>query len=254
MALIKRSKVIDKGFVDLRQADYKAAPALSSNTALKEPSVEVQEIVSELQEGSDPDTMVEGAYEKASQIVSQAQLEAQEFMENAQAEIESMRERAKEEGLEEGKSEGQQQISELINQALETLNDAIKQRKKIIKDSEGELVRLSLKIAEQIIRSEVSLHKDVVLNIVTEAINKISDRESVIVKVNRDDVEHIKKYKDRIAGIVDGVKNLSILEDSQVDPGGCVVETNLGYVDARISTKISLIEQALGKAQDSGSD
>jgi len=254
MALIKRSKVIDKGFVDLRQADYKAAPVLSSNTALKEPSMEVQEIVSELQEGSDPDAMVEGAYEKASQIVSQAQLEAQEFMENAQTEIESIRERAKEEGLEEGKAEGQQQISELINQALETLNDAIKQRKKIIKDSEGELVRLSLKIAEQIIRSEVSLHKDVVLNIVTEAINKISDRESVIVKVNRDDVEHIKKYKDRIAGIVDGVKNLSILEDSQVDPGGCVVETNLGYVDARISTKISLIEQALGKAQDSGSD
>jgi len=137
---------------------------------------------------------------------------------------------------------------------METLNEAIKQRKRIIKDSENEIVRLSLKIAEQIIRSEVSVNKDVVMNIVAEAINRVSDRESVIVKVNKDDAEFIKNNKDKLSGIVDGVKNLSILEDSQVDPGGCVIETNLGFVDARISTKISLIEQAIGKAQESDSD
>jgi flagellar assembly protein FliH len=97
----------------------------------------------------------------------------------------------------------------------------------------------------------VSLNKDVLIKIVTEAINKVSDRENVIIKVSRDDVEHVKKYKDRISGIVDGVKNLSIVEDSQVEPGGCVIETNLGFVDARVSTKLSLIEQSLKKAQAS---
>ena len=48
------------------------------------------------------------------------------------------------------------------------------------------------------------------------------------------------------------MKNLSILEDSQVEPGGCVVETNLGYVDARIETKLELLEKALIKAETSG--
>jgi len=106
-----------------------------------------------------------------------------------------------------------------------------------------------LKVSEQIIKSEVSLHRDVSLNIVSDAISRVSDREQVIIKVNREDLENIKKYKDRIGSIVDGIKSLSIVEDSVVEPGGCVIETNLGYVDARISTKIAAIEEAFRKVK-----
>ena len=257
MTLIKKNRIIEKGFVDVGQA----SPTMSSINSLQEEEkaspqdtyIE-QELQPSLDDSTSDEERIESAYEKASKIIEQAQSEVQEIMENAQSEAEALRQSAKTEGLEEGKREGEAQISEVINQALETLNEAIKQRKKIIKDSENEIVRLSLKIAEQIIHSEVSTNKDAVMNIVAEAINKVSDRENVIVKVNRDDAEYIKKYKDKLSGIVDGVKNLSIQEDSQVDPGGCVVETNLGFVDARISTKISLIEQAIGKAQESDSD
>ncbi|MBU0572983.1 MAG: hypothetical protein KKH83_00720 [Candidatus Margulisbacteria bacterium] len=128
---------------------------------------------------------------------------------------------------------------------METLNESVKERKKIIKDAESEILRLAIRAAEQIIRSEVSLHRDVCLNIVSEAINRVSDREQVMVKVNREDAEYIKRYKDRLAGILDGVKSFSILEDSTIEPGGCVVETNLGYVDARISTKLRTLEESL---------
>ena len=92
------------------------------------------------------------------------------------------------------------------------------------------------------------------MNIIAEAVNRVSDRESVVVKVNRDDLEYVKQNKDKIAGMMDGVKNLTIIEDSQIDPGGCVVETNLGFVDAKIGTKLSLIEQALKKVSSSGSE
>lgn len=259
MALIKRSKIVEKGFVDIGQASPAMSPAGSfqeqeEDKIIPQGGYIEPEISQPSDDSANDEERIESAYEKASKIIEQAQSEAQEILENAQSEAESLRQISRSEGLEDGKKEGQDQISEIINQALETLNEAIKQRKKIIKDSESEIVRLSLKIAEQIIHNEVSVNKDAVMNIVAEAINRVSDRENVIVKVNRDDVEYIKKYKDKLSGIVDGVKNLSILEDSQVDPGGCVVETNLGFVDARISTKISLIEQAIGKAQESDSD
>ena len=109
------------------------------------------------------------------------------------------------------------------------------------------MLRLSLKIAEQIIRSEVSLHRDVSLNIVSEAISRVSDREQIIVRANREDAEYLKRYKDRLAGMLDGVKSFSILEDANVEAGGCIIETNLGFVDARISTKLKAIEEALLK-------
>ncbi|MEK7375983.1 MAG: FliH/SctL family protein, partial [Candidatus Margulisiibacteriota bacterium] len=73
--------------------------------------------------------------------------------------------------------------------------------------------------------------------------------ENIIIKVNREDAEQLKQNKEKIAGLVDGVKNLSIIEDSQIEPGGCIIETNLGYVDARISTKLSLIEQQMKRVE-----
>lgn len=176
-------------------------------------------------------------------VPAEAKSEAQKIIEKAMAEAEAVREQAREEGRREGRDEA----SARIDEALATLNQAVKERKKIIRDAEGELLRLSLKIAEQIIRSEVSLHRDVSLNIVSEAIGRVSDREQIIVRVNREDAEYLKRYKDRLAGMLDGVKSFSIIEDTNIEPGGCVIETNLGFIDARISTKIKAIEEALQK-------
>jgi flagellar biosynthesis/type III secretory pathway protein FliH len=47
--------------------------------------------------------------------------------------------------------------------------------------------------------------------------------------------------------MLDGVKSFSILEDAGVEPGGCVIETNLGFIDAKISTKLKAIGEALKK-------
>jgi len=177
--------------------------------------------------------------------------EAENIIFQAQQEAERIKTRAKDDGLSEGRAQGREEVKKKIEEALETVNDAVKARKKIIKDSEAEILRLALKSAEQIIRSEVSLHRDVCLSIVSEAINRVSDREQVIVRVNREDAEYIKKHKDKLSGIVDGIKSFSILEDNQIEPGGCVIETNLGYIDARINTKLTAIEEAFEKIQAS---
>ena len=88
------------------------------------------------------------------------------------------------------------------------------------------------------------------MNIISEAIARVSDREQIILKVNKEDIENVKRYKDRLSGVLDGIKSFSILEDSQVEPGGCIIETNLGFIDARIKTRIEQIENALWKAKD----
>lgn len=178
--------------------------------------------------------------------ISKVKSEAQRIIEQARAGADQIRAEAREEG----RREGREEASARIEEALATLNQAVKERKKIIKDAEGEILRLALKVAEQIIRSEVSLHRDVCLNIVSEAIGRVSDREQIIVKVNREDAEYLKRYKDRLSGMLDGVKSFSIIEDSNIEPGGCVIETNLGFVDARISTKLKAIEEAIKKVAE----
>jgi flagellar assembly protein FliH len=239
MGLIKKGLLIEKGIVYLKEH----IPEYDMNSSFASASSEV-----ELPEEIKMETIgLEGE-----QLVDYAKNESEQILKKAMQEAEGIKEQAKESGLEEAHRLAEESASEKVKDALQTLNDAAVERKKIIKDAENEILRLALKVAEQVIKSEVSLHRDVSLNIVSDAISRVSDREQVIIRVNREDLDNIKKYKDRIGSIVDGIKSLSIVEDSGVEAGGCVIETNLGYVDARISTKIAAIEEAFRKESSSG--
>lgn len=180
-------------------------------------------------------------------LKEKAQQEVTKILAAAQAQAQKEFEEAKQKGYEAGQQAAQKTAGEQSAQALATLNEAILAKKKIIKSSEPDILKLSLKIAEQVIKSEVSLNKDVVMNIVAEAVSKITDREQVVIRVNPSNIEQIKAQKSRLLSLIDGVKNLTIQEDATVDAGGCIIETSLGFVDARIGTKLTAIEEALAR-------
>ena len=175
--------------------------------------------------------------------------ELSSLKQNTNQELDKIKQAAKDEGINIGKLEAKEEYTKKSQEIMETLSEAVKLKNKIIKEAESGILKLSIKIAEQIIRSEISLNQAVCLNIVSEAINKITDRDQVIIKVNNLDLELVKRNRDRLSGLIDGVKSFSIVEDNSVDPGGCIVETNLGYIDARIVTRLDAVEAALLKVQ-----
>lgn len=231
MGIIKRDKIQESGDFYLKEE------AFAPKEAALEDHLEEEEIIP-------VENDLEKAENQAEKVILQARQKSQEMLREAREEAEVIRKEAFEKGAASGRDQGKEESAKKIEEALKVLNEAVKERKKIIKDAESEILRLALRVAEQVIRSEVSLHRDVCLNIISDAISRVSDREQVILRVSHDDVENIKKYKDRISGIVDGVKSFSVLEDSNVESGGCIIETNLGFVDARISTKLAAIEDA----------
>jgi flagellar assembly protein FliH len=50
--------------------------------------------------------------------------------------------------------------------------------------------------------------------------------------------EHIKDF----IQLIEGSKSLQVVEDSTVDPGGCIIETDFGEIDARISSQLAELE------------
>jgi len=64
-----------------------------------------------------------------------------------------------------------------------------------------------------------------------------------VIRVNLSDLdlttEHIKDFM----GMVENVKSITVLEDSSVDKGGCIIETDFGQIDARISSQLHEIEE-----------
>jgi len=43
----------------------------------------------------------------------------------------------------------------------------------------------------------------------------------------------------------ENVKNITVVEDSSVDRGGCVIETDFGAIDARIVSQLNELEQRI---------
>jgi len=166
------------------------------------------------------------------------------------AEKKRLRDQGYNAGFEQGKKEGASQLADQSAQILETINDAIAEKNKLLKKARGEVLRLAIKVAEQILKSEISLNQAVCVNIVAEAISKITDKDRVIIKVNRLDADFVKMNKDRFLKFMGDVKNLTIQEDSRIDQGGCIIETDLGYIDATINTKLESIEKALFKVYE----
>lgn len=196
------------------------------------------------------DNQRQSAQGEISSLKEQADAEIQRLKESALAEVDDIKARAQEEGYRAGHQKG---FDEYINKTLELtnqINELSKEKKRIFRETESEVLKMSLKIAEQLIRSEISLNQAVTMNIVTEAISKITDRDKVIVKVSKSDFDYVHNNKDRIHHLVDDIKTLVIQEDSTIESGGCIIETDLGYIDSRISMKLDAIKNAMLKVYD----
>jgi flagellar assembly protein FliH len=117
---------------------------------------------------------------------------------------------------------------------------------------EPELVRLAVTIGEKIIAQELELRPEMVVNLVRNAMRRVRDREALRVSVNPHDLEQVRAAREDLISAVDGIKKLEVIEDRRVDRGGCIIESQNGTLDARISTQMEEINRALEGVMPNG--
>lgn len=105
---------------------------------------------------------------------------------------------------------------------------------------------LAIKIAEKIVKREIEKNNDFVLNQVKEAVKRVVGVEKVKLRINPDDEKLVRELKPELLQMLDSTSEVIIEADPGIERGGCVVESELGNVDSRISTQFSLIENLLG--------
>ena len=69
------------------------------------------------------------------------------------------------------------------------------------------------------------------------------------VRVNIADLEITSRHKDDFYRMLDNIENVSVLEDPNIEKGGCIIETDFGDVDARISSQLDEIETTIKNIQ-----
>jgi flagellar assembly protein FliH len=144
-------------------------------------------------------------------------------------------------GEREGREVARVRADALAARMAQTIDAIAALRTGMLHRSEQDVVRLAIAIAERIIHREVQLDREVILVAARAAIARLGAAAVVTVRVNPDDLAAMAPRLD-----VQGTTGPIRLEaDAAVPPGGCVVASNLGDVDATIEAQIQELRAAL---------
>lgn len=151
-------------------------------------------------------------------------------------------------GREDGFKEGKDEVNRLIDRLHTIVEKTMEKRQEILSETEQQIVDLVLLMSRKVVKVISETQKNVVSSNVIQALKKVKGRGDVTIRVNMLDVEltteHIKDFIARC----EGVKNITVVEDVGVDKGGCIIETDFGSIDARISSQLHELEQKVVEA------
>jgi len=187
--------------------------------------------------------------DEAGRLVAEAEKSAAELTAKVEADLESIRKKAEEEGyeagLEKGYAEGQAEVERLVQQLHSIIDKTIEKRNEIIDESETQVINLVVMIAKKVVKVISENQKNVVVNNVIQALRKLKSRGEVLIKVNLADVELTSEHIKDFMRMVENIRSVTVVEDSTVDRGGCIIETDFGEIDARISSQLHEIEEKI---------
>jgi len=180
--------------------------------------------------------------------LDQAIAEAKEIVVDARVEADGLRRGAIDRGYNEGLDVAAQQYCDAIDRLEKLMNALREEREAFFAGIESQVVKLSVEIAEKILRHELESSPEAVLDIVKLALLQLTDRDSIVLRVSPYDAELIKQHRDAIREAAGGIRQIDVIEDRRIDRGGCVAESSSGSLDARVSSQLSEVTRALMEA------
>jgi flagellar assembly protein FliH len=186
------------------------------------------------------------AEDEAEKITAEAKQQAQAIEIAARSAFEAERQEAEERGRtagrETGFGEGRAEVERLIQRTQTILERAQDKRAEILAETEQQIIDLVLLISRKVIKVISENQRNVVISNVVQALRKVKGRGNILIRVNVMDLKMTSEHTKEFIKLVEGAKSIQVIEDSTVDPGGCVIETDFGEIDARISSQLAELE------------
>jgi type III secretion protein L len=173
---------------------------------------------------------------QAHELLEKAKEDADKLHQKALAEAKRLKKQAQEEGFQEG---------------LNTFNDQLlafeRSLRTIRLELQKEIIPLALKAAKKIVAAQLDLKPETIVDIVLQALSPVMEKHRFTIYVNKVDKETLEAHKPEIKKILEQVQVLSILERPDISPGGCIIETEGGIINATIENQWRALESAFAK-------
>ncbi len=171
--------------------------------------------------------------QQASEVLKKAKEETEELRKKNTIEAEEQKKMGFEQGFQLG--------LESFNKHLLALDEELKELRIEI---QKKMLPLTLSAARKIIGTELELHPDRIVEIVLNSLKPVTQHKKIIIYVNKVDLEILEQEKPKIKSIFEHLQSLSIQERDDIEPGGCIIETEAGIINAQLENQWRALESA----------
>jgi flagellar assembly protein FliH len=227
-AMIKSAKAEAEGILkDAEQAAFQEVKRKTdqAQSIKQDAELEAERIISE-------------AKAKASQIEQEAQ---NAFDKERQDQLDAGYTQGKEAGYQEGKAE----VERLIERMQTVLQRAQDKRTEILEETEQQIIDMVMLITRKVVKVISESQRQVVISNIIQALRKVKGKGNITIRVNMNDLKLTTDHTKDFIKMLESGQNVHVAEDSSVDQGGCVIESDFGEIDARISSQLAELEDKI---------
>ena len=139
---------------------------------------------------------------------------------------------------------GTKRVDPLINSFNQGLEQLKNIRREIHQKIEKEVAQLALSIAKKVVCHEVKTTEETVVCVAREALSRVENPGKIKVKLNPADLQFIQDTKSQLSDFLDDVESIRFEAEDSIQSGGCLIETDMGDIDARIEKQLQAIEES----------
>jgi flagellar assembly protein FliH len=169
--------------------------------------------------------------------------------ETARLETERLAQEAYEEGFRKGRADGEDEFRKEVGasaEALAAVSESIRAAHSAFLESlEPQVLSLVQAIVQRVLYRDMRADPDLVLRTVRHALENLTDRARLLVRLNPADLEVVRNHKLTFLEEFDGVRQMELMGDDTITSGGCIVESELMQVDAQLDERLERVFEAM---------
>jgi len=140
--------------------------------------------------------------------------------------------------------------------ALERLEQAVvllrAQGERLAEQARSDALELAFMIARKILEREIHTDPVALLSLIRSAITRAGEANQITIRLSASDADALRLAGHDLASQAFSLAKVSIVADPNLSAGDCIVETNLGTVDGRLSTRLAEMRETVETAIEQG--
>lgn len=171
--------------------------------------------------------------QNASEVLERIKEDAEKYRLQVAQESEKVKENAYLDGYSEG-----------LSQWAEHLAAFEKKVEELQAETQKSILPIALMAAKKIVGREIELSEEAVVDIVAANLKPIAQHKKILIYVNKRELDILEKHKPRLRAIFENLEAFSIRPREDIAPGGCIIETEIGIINAEMEHRWHILEKA----------